>query len=81
MVCLRKWWEEAGCTVQGIASPDLDSFQVDWWNGVDASTVQSDMGEHFRLASENHINYPARCLGIIIRSSSNHASIYMHALN
>ena len=81
MVCLRKWWEEAGCTVRGIASPDLDSFQVDWWNGRDGSSVQSDMGEYFRLAGVNYLNFPARCLGISFRSSSNHASSYMHALN
>ena len=61
--CLRIWWMDAGCTMDGIYAPH-DQESDSYWNMLDVSHVQYDMSLYFNWAMEGRGPYPIECFGM-----------------
>ena len=66
MDCLKKWWTDAGCSLDGISSPENNEENVNWWNELSGQAVKNVMASYFKGATEPLAlggNDPEKCFG------------------
>ena len=57
ITCLRQWWMHAGCSLDGLSSPDNKASNVEWWNARTGHEVKSDMASYFQSSTWTSSNY------------------------
>ena len=61
--CLRIWWQDNGCSLNGEGSPDNNSNAVYYWNSISPDAVNDDMHAYYENAGSNLDSYPSLCWG------------------
>ena len=66
MSCLIAWWQDAGCSLNGSASPTVNDGNIEYWNAIMVRSVKADMLLYFRWATNGREDYDLKCFGIWI---------------
>ena len=65
--CLRLWWNQAGCSTEGLKWQQEKALSFTWWNQQTVSTTKWDMGLYFEYALKayfkNGIPFMVLCWG------------------